>query len=180
MSGVPPPTPTGRGCAPCTRVFVRMTGAPDLPHSAPSNDTSPFVSLPPQSRPRKPPRRQRPYVQRTRYSADEMAELDRRARDAGFTVGAYCRACTLGDAGPRARRRVTVDREFIARNTAALNHIGSNLNQMARSLNEIALDQSTGRLAQVAEVVTPLDTTLDQLRAALAANRRALGYDSEG
>lgn len=75
---------------------------------------------------------------------------------------------------------MTVDRELIARNTAALNHIGSNLNQMARALNEIALDDGSGRLAQVAELATPIDTTLHALRAVLAANRLALGYDSEG
>jgi Bacterial mobilisation protein (MobC) len=119
-------------------------------------------------------------MQRTRYSAEELAELQRRAGEAGYTVGAYCRACALGDAGPRARRRVTVDRELIARNTAQLNHIGSNLNQMARALNQIAIEEGNGRLAQVVEAVTPIDTTLDALRTVLAANRRALGYDSEG
>jgi len=145
--------------------------APDVIHL-------PRVSLPPGEK--KKPKRQRPHVQRTRYSADELAELESRARATGLTTGAYCRACSLGDAGPRAKRRLTVERELLAGNTAALNHIGSNLNQMARALNEIALGGGSGRLAQVAHLVAPIQTTLDELRTALAANRRALGYDSQG
>lgn len=91
----------------------------------------------------------------------EHAELERRARAAGLSVGAYCRACCLGDAGPRARRRPPVEHELLA-----------------RALNEIALGGE--RLAQVAHLVAPIQTTLAELRRALADNRRALGYDSQG
>jgi Mobilization protein NikA len=150
--------------------------APDiihLPHVPPPPDHPAPVA-------KKQPKRKRQRFAAIRLDDDELAELERRSRAAGLSIGAYCRACSLGDAGPRARRRVTVDRELIARNTAALNHIGSNLNQTARALNEIALNEGSGRLAQVAEIVTPIETTLDHLRAALAANRCALGYDSEG
>lgn len=125
-------------------------------------------------------RRQRRHVEQFRMDDAEHAELERRARVAGLSVGAYCRACCLGSTGPRARRRPPVEHELLARNTAALNHIGSNLNQTARALNEIALGGGRGRLAQVAHLVAPIQTTLADLRRALADNRRALGYDSQG
>lgn len=126
------------------------------------------------------PKRRRGHVDHFRTDDAEHAELERRAHAAGLSVGAYCRACCLGDAGPRARRRPPVEHELLARNTAALNHIGSNLNQTARALNEIALGDGSERLAQVAHLVAPIQTTLADLRRALGDNRRALGYDSQG
>jgi len=122
------------------------------------------------------PKRRRCHVDHFRTDDAEHAKLERRARAAGLSVGAYCRACCLGAAGPRARRRPPVEHELLARNTAELNHIGSNLNQTTRALNEIALGDGSGRLAQVAHLVEPIQTTLAELRRALADNRRALGY----
>ncbi|HTV28455.1 MAG TPA: hypothetical protein VMF32_11785 [Xanthobacteraceae bacterium] len=122
------------------------------------------------------PKRRRGHIDHFRTDDTEHAKLERRARAAGLSVGAYCRACCLGAAGPRARRRPPVEHELLAHNTAALNHIGSNLNQTTRALNEIALGDGSGRLAQVAHLVEPIQTTLAELRRALADNRRALGY----
>jgi hypothetical protein len=161
-----------------------MTDALDHhPEPPPARDAPDVIHLPRASLPaveKKKPKRRRQRFVGVRLDDAELAALESRAREAGLSVGAYCRACSLGDAGPRARRRVTVDRELLARNTAELNHIGSNLNQTARALNEIARDDGSGGLAQVAHLVRPIQTTLDELRAALAANRSALGYDSEG
>jgi Mobilization protein NikA len=160
-----------------------MGDALDHPQPAPASDTPDVIYLPRVPLPaaeKKIPKRQRQRFVGVRLDDAELAELESRARASGLSVGAYCRACALGDAGPRARRRPTVERELLARNTAALNHIGGNLNQATRALNEIALAEGSGRLAQVAELVQPIEATLDQLRAALAANRLALGYDSEG
>jgi hypothetical protein len=58
--------------------------------------------------------------------------------------------------------------------------IGSNLNQAARALNEIALTENPGGLAQVAHLTEPILAVLDALKLTLAANRRALGDDREG
>jgi len=58
-----------------------------------------------------------------------------KARDAGLTLASYLRACALGTPGPRARRSPPVNAEALARATAALNKVGSNINQIAHVLN---------------------------------------------
>lgn len=115
------------------------------------------------------PKRQRQHVEPFRTDDAEHAELVARAREAGFSVGAYVRACALGDAGPRARRRATVDRELLAHNNAALNRVGNNLNQIAHALNR-------------GDDLDPFElrATIRELQAVLTTNRRALGRDSQG
>jgi Mobilization protein NikA len=115
------------------------------------------------------PKRQRRHVERFRTDDAERAALHARVRESGLSVGAYLRKCSLGQAGPRSRRRrPEIDVALLARNNAALNRIGNNLNQVARALNRD----------------DPERQSVDELRAALlatlAANRRALGHDCEG
>jgi hypothetical protein len=127
--------------------------------------------------------RQRQHVEQFRADDAEHAALEARARDSGLSVGAYVRSCALGDAGPRSRRQSrlpAIDVKELARNNAELNWIGSNLNQAVRALNEIALEGSSGGLAQMAHLTQPIHRVLDELRLTLAANRRALGHDREG
>jgi hypothetical protein len=126
--------------------------------------------------------RQRRHVEQFRADDAEHAALEARARDSGLKIGAYVRACALGDAGPRSRRQSrlpAIDAKELARNNAELNWIGSNLNQAVRALNEIALNDGGG-LAEVAHLTQPIERVLDELRLTLAANRRALGHDREG
>ena len=58
--------------------------------------------------------------------------------------------------------------------------IGSNLNQAARALNEIALDDGKGRWRKWRISPSRSLRVLDALRLTLAENRRALGHDREG
>ena len=88
---------------------------------------------------RKKPNRRRRHVERFRTDDDEHAELERRARDAGLTVHAYSRMRTLGDPGPRARRRAPVDATALAHGLVAFNRQHSNYNQAVRALNRLAL-----------------------------------------
>ena len=105
--------------------------------------------------------------------------------DAGVSVATWLRAGRIGTdaAPPPARRRPNlpaIEAQALARNNAELNMIGSNLNQAARALNEIALDAGDGRLSQVAHLTEPIHAVLEALQLTLAANRRALGHDREG
>ncbi len=84
---------------------------------------------------RRPERRRRIHKVDTRWDAIEYASLDAAARAAGLTRGGYIRALVLGCAGPRARRSPSIELEALALATAALNKAGSNLNQIARTLN---------------------------------------------
>jgi hypothetical protein len=70
-----------------------------------------------------------------RADAAEFLVIDENARTAGMSRGSYLRACALGSPGPRARRAPHINAEALAYATAALNKVGSNLNQIAHVLN---------------------------------------------
>jgi hypothetical protein len=148
-----------------------MSDAPSITEAPPASQAPAIIHLPPPAdlMPVRKPKRQRAHVEQFRTDNAEHAELVARARDAGLSAGAYARACTLGDAGPRARRRATVDREVLAHNNAALNRVGNNLNQIAKALNR-------------GDDLDPFELrpTIRELQAVLTANRRALGRDREG
>ncbi|WP_263351360.1 plasmid mobilization protein [Acidicapsa acidisoli] len=70
-----------------------------------------------------------------RLLPEERIAVEERARDAGLSLASFLRACGLGTPGPRARRLPPVNAEALGRATAALNKVGSNLNQIAHGLN---------------------------------------------
>ena len=133
------------------------------------------------------PKRKRSYVLTVRLDDGERANLEARAGDSGLSVGAYVRAAAFGDAGPRSRRRVPVERELLARANADLNRVGNNLNQISRALNliarrELEMTQAVG--GEVAELVVRLDqpiaTAITDLSTPLTAIRQAFGHDRQG
>jgi hypothetical protein len=70
-----------------------------------------------------------------RLLPDERLAVEERARDVGLSLASFLRASGLGTPGPRARRTPPVNAEALGRATAALNKVGSNLNQIAHVLN---------------------------------------------
>ena len=80
-------------------------------------------------------RRQRVCKVDTRWDGLEHASLVAAAQTAGLTKAGYIRALVLGCPGPRAQRAPSVNAQALAQATAALNKVGSNLNQMARIFN---------------------------------------------
>jgi hypothetical protein len=91
-----------------------------------------------------------------RLLPDEHATIVGKARAAGMSFASYMRACALGDAGPRARRSPTLNAELLAYAVAALNKVGSNLNQIARILNAahaVGAVECTAVLAEVRAAV---------------------------
>jgi hypothetical protein len=70
-----------------------------------------------------------------RMLPDERAAVEQKARVVGLSLASFLRTCGLGTPGPRARRSPPVNAEVLARATAALNKVGSNLNQIAHVLN---------------------------------------------
>lgn len=71
----------------------------------------------------------------TRWDGIEHASLVAAAQSAGLTKGGYIRALVLGCPGPRSQRAPSLNAQALAQATAALNKVGSNLNQIARVLN---------------------------------------------
>jgi methionine synthase I (cobalamin-dependent) len=80
-------------------------------------------------------RRQRGVPVSVRFLPDERATVEDRAREVGLSLASFLRAAVLGTPGPRARRSPPVNAEALGRATAALNKVGSNLNQIAHGLN---------------------------------------------
>lgn len=115
-------------------------------------------------------RRQRRHTLHVRLDDDELARLEARAGEAGLSGAAYLRLCGLDDPGPRARRRISVDRQLLVSTHAALSRVGNNLNQIAHALNSRG---ETPIGADTAAMRTELLATLDEIR-------RALGRDRQG
>jgi hypothetical protein len=99
---------------------------------------------------------------------DEYLLIDDRARAVGLSRPSFLRACAIGTPGPRARRSPPVNAEALGRATAALNKVGSNVNQIAHVLNSggasVAMQECFAALAEV--------------RAAAAAIREIVGRKS--
>lgn len=80
-------------------------------------------------------KRQRGDTVTVRLTKDERAALDALASRSGLAAGAFMRAATFGDAGPRAQRRPPADHQALRRLLGECGRIGNNLNQIARRLN---------------------------------------------
>ena len=81
-------------------------------------------------------KRERQKSVRVRLNDAERVLLEDKASRSSLSLSAYMRACALGDPGPRARRSPTLNQEIASAAIAALNKAGSNLNQIARAVNE--------------------------------------------
>jgi len=79
--------------------------------------------------------RQRGKIQPVRCTADEFNAIATKADEAGLSIAAYFRAAALGDAGPRAQRRLPADHRLLRQILGHLGRVGNNLNQIARQLN---------------------------------------------
>jgi hypothetical protein len=95
---------------------------------------------------------------------EEFLRIDGRAREVGLSRPSFLRACGLGTPGPRARRSPPVNAEALGRATAALNKVGSNLNQIAHVLNAGGASLTTQEcFAAMAEVRAALARILEIL-----------------
>ena len=83
---------------------------------------------------RKSENRRRTAQVNTRFTPDELDQLDR-VRGT-LERGTFLRKKALGSAGPRSRRRPHPDKQELAQILGQLGKIGSNLNQLAKRANE--------------------------------------------
>jgi hypothetical protein len=133
-----------------------------------TDETDPHPNKPDQgtSARRKSEKRQRVRQVKTRMTEAEHAVFLARADKAGMASAAFLRAAAIGDAGPRAQKRVPADAAVLRQVLGHIGKTGSNLNQIARYLH-------TGGEAQ---------TVLPDIREALAdlIRIRGLIYDALG
>lgn len=80
-------------------------------------------------------KRQRGETVTVRLTTEERAILDDLSSRSGLAAGAFMRAATFGDPGPRAQRRPPVDQQMLRRLLGECGRIGNNINQIARALN---------------------------------------------
>lgn len=95
-----------------------MTDAADAPKRRPKSET-----------------RQRGRQVKARFTDAEHAAFLARADKAGLAAAAFLRAAALGNAGPRAQKRVPADAQALREVLGHLGKIGGNLNQIARYLH---------------------------------------------
>lgn len=112
--------------------------------------------------PKPPPKRQRHADLHIRLLLDEKAKASALADRAGMALGAFARASMLGDAGPRAKRRLPSDHKTLLQILGQLGRIGGNINQIAKQLN-------TGEKAHIPELRHALKAYLDIRNAIFAA-----------
>lgn len=153
--------------------------APEVIHLPPPPDTAP-----PKAR-HGSNKRRRSRVAFFRYDEAEYAELERRARDAGMSVSAYGRHCTIGpDTTPprrRPRRIPTLETEALMKALVSFNRALSLLNQQTRVANTLALfadEYGSERLADhAADFARAIENLQAEIAPALAAILAALDYD---
>jgi hypothetical protein len=80
-------------------------------------------------------KRQRENQIKLRCTAEEFAAVTAKASASGMSNAAYARAAMLGDAGPRAQRRLPMDADKFRRVEALHAKYGTNLNQIAKNGN---------------------------------------------
>jgi mobilization protein NikA len=113
-------------------------------------------------------KRRRVHKVDTRWDGIEHAFLTAAAQTAGLAKGGYIRALVLGCPGPRSQRAPSVNALALAQATAALNKVGSNLNQIARVLNAGGANVTTKEYL----------AALREVRAVLAAILNIVGRES--
>ena len=92
----------------------------------------------------------------------EFLSIESKSRTAGLSRAAFIRACALGSPGPRAKRSPSIEIEGLAHAVAALNKVGSNLNQIARILNASgSVSLAHASFAALAETRTAVVRILD-------------------
>jgi hypothetical protein len=84
-----------------------------------------------------------------RLTPDERAQIDADAERAGLMTGSYARRTLLGAETPRQIRRPPVERKELARLLGELGHVGANLNQIAREVNQ---GQGVDRIGLVEDI----------------------------
>jgi len=108
----------------------------------------------------------------------EFVIIDHKARTAGMSLASYLRNCALGSPGPRARRAPPVNAEVLAHAVAALNKVGSNLNQLARIMNSGgAIGSAKNAFAALADTRTAVTRILEIVGRRSSNDRQ--GHDAQ-
>jgi hypothetical protein len=112
-----------------------------------------------------------------RFTPEQYERLSEKANRSGMAIGAAAREILLGEAGPRAVKRPPVEKMELARLLGAIGKLGSNVNQIARALNEGRDAPSRDDLAQMRADITLMRTAV--MAALGRGQRRDEGRDEQ-
>jgi hypothetical protein len=188
MPGAPPRHPGERVAPLDTPTCAALTAPPEsTQETAPETGLPSVIPLPyaPPSEPkRREPKRKRAFQKKIRFSAEELAEFERRASEAGLSLAAYTRAATLGSPGPRHRRRVSMDRAALVDAMVKFSRLNNNQNQLAHAGNVLVLiaqERGSAELAAIAaELAKGIELARREAAPVYAAILAALGHDRQG
>jgi hypothetical protein len=116
----------------------------------------------------------------TRCTKAQRRQADTEAATAGMSLNGYVRLKMFGNAGPRVHRNPSEAMKLLAQLRGEMGRRGSNLNQGARALNEIAIlagdGEGSDRLVERIDDMTELHRqAIAEHRECVAAIMRALG-----
>ena len=106
-------------------------------------------------------RRQRSKCYQIAMTPEEFVVARERAAAAGLSPSSYGRTLLLGTSGPRARRSPPLNAELLAHAVAQLNRVGSNLNQIAKTLNSAQAVGGKEALTTLADTRAAVGKILD-------------------
>jgi hypothetical protein len=84
-----------------------------------------------------------------RFTPEQYEQISEKANRAANDIGPMIRTIVLGSPGPRAVKRPPIEKQLIAKLLGAIGKLGSNVNQIARALNEGRDGPSRDDLAQM-------------------------------
>lgn len=121
--------------------------------------------------------RQRDKIIGFRATPEEAAIIREDAERAGMTVGAYLRKLALDAPVPRQSRRPPVEKQELARLLGDTGKMGSNLNQIAKRMNQLNLQGDyPGLAAMIPTAYTSIQEMLTHLKSMRIDLRKALNY----
>lgn len=109
-----------------------------------------------------------------RFSTEQYDQVSEKANRSGMDIGPWARTILLGSPGPRAVKRPPIEKQLIAKLLGAIGKLGSNVNQIARALNEGRDGPSRDELAAMRADIAAMRV------AVMAALGRGVGRDGAG
>ena len=110
--------------------------------------------------PKKPKERKKSVIVPCRFTEAEISEIRDKASQAGLKVSAFLREAGLGTELRKARRTTPVQEETVRE----LAKIGSNVNQIARAMNKLAMKETRVDVVRLYAELCAIERELRALR----------------
>lgn len=103
-----------------------------------------------------------------RLTESERSAMQRRANDAGLSIGGYWKSVVFNTTPPRRSNRPSIDQQALAKLLPQLGWLGSNVNQIAKRIN------TSGEYSPV-----DINNAVSDIAEIRSAIMKALGYHDD-